>query len=342
MVCGRWHYREGVHLDDVDAMVVMSFGGPESMAEVMPFLRHVVAGRNVPDERLTAVAEQYRAFDGVSPLNGHNRDLVDRLRAQAPRRWRGQKVYLANRNSEPFPRDTFAMMAEAGIQTVAAFVTSAFSSYSGCRQYRQNLADGSTYTGIDVRVLPRFFDHPMLRDIWVDRVVESAPAPDTRVIFVTHSLPVAQAHGVVPTVTGYLPQHQDLARSIAGAAEVRIGASVDWTLAFQSRSGPPHQPWLEPDISAAIETAADQGVTRVVVAPIGFCSDNLEIRWDLDTVAAATAADRGIGMQRLEPPQSDDRFTELVWALFAEGDGYPCAVGCCPDPHGGGPAVGER
>lgn len=335
-------YREPVRFDDVDALVVMSFGGPESMAEVMPFLRHVVAGRDVPDERLAAVAEQYHAFNGVSPLNGHNRDLVSRLREQAPRQWRGQKVYLANRNSHPFPQDSFAMMAEAGVQTVAAFITSAFSSYSGCRQYRQNLTVGADYAGIDVKVLPRFYDHPILRDIWVDRVVAAQPGPGTRVVFVTHSLPVAQARGVVPGITGYLAQHEALAAEIAERAGDRMAQPLDWTLAFQSRSGPPHQPWLEPDISPTIESAADDGVSRVVVAPIGFCADNLEIRWDLDTVAAATAADRGIEMQRLDPPQSEGRFTDLVWDLFAVGDGFSCQVGCCPDPHGGGPAVGER
>ncbi len=311
------------------------------MTEVMPFLRHVVSGRNIPDERLAAVAEQYRAFDGVSPLNGHNRDLVAALREAAPDHWLGERVYLANRNSPPFPADTFAALADAGIRRVAALVTSAYSSYSGCRQYRENLATGASATGIEVAVLDRFHDHPLFREIWADRVVAARPAPGDRVIFVTHSLPVAQARGVVPGISGYLPQHEAVAGAVAEAAAVRGEAPVDWTLAFQSRSGPPHQPWLEPDISEAIAAAAADGISRVIVAPIGFCADNLEIRWDLDTVAAATAADLGIAMHRLDPPQSDPRFTRLVWDLFASSSGVSCRMDCCPNLRGQLPAVGE-
>lgn len=319
----------------------MSFGGPESMPEVMPFLRHVVAGRDIPDERLAAVAEQYRAFDGVSPLNGNNRDLVARLQVDAPDSWLGERVYLVNRNSEPFPQEAFAAMRDAGIRRVAAFVTSAFSSYSGCRQYRENLALGAEAGGIEVKVLPKFYDHPLLADIWTDRVVEAEPGPSSRVIFVTHSLPIAQSIGVVPGISGYLPQHEALAAQVAEAAGVRAGETLDWTLAFQSRSGPPHQPWLEPDISEAIGNAAAAGVERVVVAPIGFCADNLEIRWDLDTVAAATAAELGVAMDRLDPPQSDARFVDMVWELFRTGSGISCQVACCPNPRATRPAVGQ-
>lgn len=319
----------------------MSFGGPEAMSDVMPFLRRVVAGRDVPDARLAAVAEQYRAFDGVSPLNSHNRDLVDRLKERAPDSWLGERVYLVNRNSDPFPQQGFEAMAAAGITRVAAFMTSAFSSYSGCRQYRENLATGAEASGIEVRVLPKFFDHPLLGDIWADRVVLAAPDGVTRVIFVTHSLPLGQAQGVVPGVAGYLPQHEALSAAIAEQAGRRLGGPVDWTLAFQSRSGPPHQPWLEPDISQAIESASRAGIERVVVAPIGFCADNLEIRWDLDTVAARTARELGVVMDRLDPPQSDPRFTDMVWELFRTGSGVACQVGCCPNPRGDLPSVGQ-
>lgn len=311
------------------------------MSEVVPFLRHVVAGRDVPDERLEAVAEQYRAFDGVSPLNGHNRDLVARLRSNAPEAWLGERVYLANRNSEPFPQETFAAMERAGIRRAAAFMTSAFSSYSGCRQYRENLALGAEVAGIDVRVLPKFHDHPLLADIWADRVAEAEPGSGTRVIFVTHSLPLTQAIGVVPGVTGYLPQHEALSSRIAEQVAVRLGAPIDWTLAFQSRSGPPTQPWLEPDISIAIDSAAAAGISRVVVAPIGFCADNLEIRWDLDTIAAKTALDAGVEMLRVDPPQSDPRFVDMVWELLRTGNGISCQVGCCPNPRESRPTVGE-
>lgn len=319
----------------------MSFGGPEAMAEVMPFLRQVTAGRGIPDERLSAVAEQYRAFDGVSPLNEYNRDLVGRLRAAAPGEWLGEKVYLANRNSEPFPVETFAQMRDAGIRRVAAFVTSAFSSYSGCRQYRENLAVGATDSGIEVKVLPRFYDHPLLADIWSDRVLAAQPRAGDQLIFVTHSLPLSQSLGVVPGISGYLPQHEELSARIVERVAARSGATPDWTLSFQSRSGPPHQPWLEPDISESIRAAADAGVERVLVAPIGFCSDNLEIRWDLDTVAAQTAHESGIEMERLEPPQSDARFTDMIWDLMRRGSGVSCQAACCPNPRGDLPAVGQ-
>lgn len=325
--------------DDVDALVVMSFGGPEDMDEVMPFLRHVTAGRGIPDERLAAVAEQYRAFAGVSPLNGNNRDLVARLREEAPAEWLGERVYLVNRNSEPFPESAFAVMRAAGISRVAAFVTSAFSSYSGCRQYRENLAVGAESAGIEVGVLPRFHDHPLLVDIWADRLREADPGPGDRVIFVTHSLPVSQSLGVVPGVTGYLPQHEELAARIVERVTAATGTPLDWTLAFQSRSGPPTQPWLEPDISDVI--AAASGRRRVIVLPIGFCADNLEIRWDLDTVAAQTAAEHGLEMLRLDPPQSDPRFVDLVWELFRSASGVSCQAACCPNPRGDRPAVGQ-
>lgn len=319
----------------------MSFGGPEDMSEVVPFLKRVVAGRNVPEDRLAAVGEQYRAFGGVSPLNGHNRDLVDQLRAGAPDTWLGERVYLANRNSEPFPTDTFAALQGAGVRRVGAFMTSAFSSYSGCRQYRENLAGGALEHDIEVRVLPKFHDHPLLADIWADRVAEADPSPGTRVVFVTHSLPLAQSVGVVPGVTGYLAQHEALSAAIAERVGIRRGARIDWTLAFQSRSGPPSQPWLEPDISVAIDAAAAAGVSRVFVAPIGFCADNLEIRWDLDTIAAQRAQEVGITMRRLDPPQGDPRFVDMIWELFRTGDGNSCRVGCCPNPRGAVPSVGE-
>jgi ferrochelatase len=319
----------------------MSFGGPENMADVVPFLRRVVAGRNVPDDRLAAVAEQYRAFDGVSPLNGLNRELVQRLQVAAPPTWVGERVYLANRNSPPFPTDTFAELKRLGARRVAAFMTSAFSSYSGCRQYRENLATGAAEHDIEVAVLPKFHDHPLLADIWADRVVEAAPGSDTRVVFVTHSLPLEQSRGVVPGVTGYLAQHETLSVRIIERAASTIGQTLDWTLAFQSRSGPPTQPWLEPDIAVALDDAAAAGVSRALVAPIGFCADNLEIRWDLDTVAAEHARTVGLQMLRLAPPQADARFVDMIWELFRRGSGISCQIDCCPNPRGTLASVGE-
>lgn len=323
---------------ELDALLVLSFGGPEGPQEVMPFLRRVVAGRGVPDDRLEQVAQQYRHFGGVSPINAENRDLVARLAAVAPEQWSGDKVYFGNRNSGPFLADTLQRMAADGVRNAAVFITSAFSSYSGCRQYRENLADGLAESGADItlRVLPRFHDHPLMEQIWTDRLVAAlAGGPRTRVVFVTHSLPVAAA-------AKYAAQHEALAARVAGGAEQRGTGALDWTMAYQSRSGPPNQPWLEPDIADAVEAAARDGVARIVVAPIGFCADNLEIRWDLDVTAGGLADERGVEYLRLDPPQDDPRFVEMVYDLIDMGDGMPCRVGCCRNPRGERPSVGEK
>lgn len=325
-------------IGELDALLVLSFGGPEGPQEVMPFLRRVVAGRGVPDDRLEQVAQQYRHFGGVSPINAENRDLVARLVAAAPQQWTGDKVYFGNRNSEPFLADTLQRMAADGVRTAAVFITSAFSSYSGCRQYRENLADGLADSGADItlKVLPRFHDHPLMEQIWTDRLVAAlAGGPRTRVVFVTHSLPVAAA-------ARYAAQHEALAARVVAGAQQRGTGAPDWTMAYQSRSGPPNQPWLEPDIAETVEAAAGEGVERIVVAPIGFCADNLEIRWDLDVTAGRLADGLGVQYLRLDPPQDDPRFVEMVYDLIDMGDGTPCRVGCCRNPRGERPSVGER
>jgi len=331
---------------DVQALLVVSFGGPEAPEEVMPFLRRIVTGRGVPDERLAQVAKQYDHFGGVSPINANNRELVSKLRVSAPQKWFGDRVYLGNRNSAPFLADTVAEMVAAGITKAAVFITSAFSSYSGCRQYREDLARAQDVltAAIDWRVAPRFFDHPVLVDIWARRLraalkeasstrVGQTQAGDgqTKVIFVTHSLPTSAA-------TLYEPQHRDLAAAIIGSVDPQL----PWELAFQSRSGPPQQPWLEPDIADALTAAAGAGFTRVMALPIGFVSDNLEIRWDLDVTAAAVAEEHGIDLVRLETPQSDEHFTALVWDVLVSGPSNNCAIDCCPNPRGPQSAVGDR
>ena len=323
---------------ELDALLVLSFGGPEGPQEVMPFLRRVVAGRGVPDDRLEQVAQQYRHFGGVSPINAENRGLVDRLAGIAPGQWVGDKVYLGNRNSEPFLADTLRRMAADGVRTAAVFITSAFSSYSGCRQYRENLADALAESGADIslRVLPRFHDHPLMEQIWTDRLAAAlADGPRTRVVFVTHSLPVSAA-------ARYAAQHEALAASIARGAGQRGAGTLDWTMAYQSRSGPPKQPWLEPDIAETVDSASRDGVERVVVAPIGFCADNLEIRWDLDVTAGGLARDLGLEYLRLDPPQDDNRFVDMIYDLISIGDGTPCRVGCCRNPRSERTSVGER
>jgi ferrochelatase len=323
-----------VILDDVDALLIESFGAPESQDEVLPFLERVTAGRGIPSSRLAAVADQYREFGGVSPLNEANRDLVDRLRAAAPAHLLGDKVYLGNRNSEPFIGPALAQMTESGIRRAAVFITSAYSSYSGCRMYRENLATGlaESDASIELTVLPRFFDQELLADIWVDRIAQVWP-PTGRVqlVFATHSLPVAGSDK-------YVAQHLDLARRVADRLRA-AGKSFEWELAYQSRSGSPKIPWLGPDISETIGACAGS-VDHVVVAPIGFCAPNLEISWDLDRVAAGTAADLGLSYVRAETPQSDSRFVDMISKMLSADIAVECASDCCPNPRGDRPAAG--
>lgn len=332
---------QGMDAANPEALLVVSFGGPESVDDVEPFLLRVTGGSGAPAHRVAQVAEHYRELGGVSPLNQANRGLIERLRAQAVARGLGESVYLGNRNCEPFMGDVMARMREDGVRCASVFITSAFSSYSGCRQYRENLYDASAGHGIYLKVLPRFFDHTVLRDIWADRIVESWPTGNPVLVFVTHSLPTAMAKGLGPG-GGYLPQHRHLARAVVAACSPRLASPLPFRLAFQSRSGPPDQPWLEPDINEVVAQAADDGHDSCVVAPIGFCAENLEIMWDLDVAAAQTAREHGVDFHRLALPQSDDRFVGMVWDLVRRYPrGHLCDPECCPNPRGARPATGD-
>lgn len=332
--------------EEVDALLVLSFGAPDSIEDVMPFLERVTAGRGVPRARLNAVAAQYAELGGVSPLNQQNRDLLHRLRQVAPSHWRGERVYLGNRNSEPFVTETLARMAYHGIRRAGVFITSGFSSYSGCRQYREDLAAGLQGSGssVDLVIVPPFREEELLSDIWSTRIRHVWPGDQAHLIFVTHSLPVAGS-------AKYVAQHLDLARSVVQKLSLS-GINPDWQLAYQSRSGAAAQAWLEPDISDTIRSldktlgASDADShdhnRSVVVAPIGFCAENMEILWDLDRVAAGTALDEDLGYVRVEPPQSDPRFAEMIRLLWSMPRGLICAADCCPNPNGPRPAVGDR
>jgi len=311
--------------ENVDALLVLSFGGPESRDEVMPFLRQVTAGKAIPEARLAAVAEQYWAFDGVSPLNGENRDLVARLQAEMPQ---GQPVYLGNRNSEPFLADTLAQMQADGVRSAAVFVTSAFGSYSGCRQYRENLAAAAATlpAPMDLQLLARIADADALAQIWAKELQRVWPAGNSCLMFVTHSIPVSNAEK-------YVAEQTSLARKIVAHMEDAGTAVTDWELAYQSRSGPPNQPWLEPDIGEAITSAAQRGITDVVVAPIGFLAENLEIAWDLDRTAAQVCAELGIGYHRGQAPQRSEGFVDLILELLQAPTARCCAADCCPNPR---------
>lgn len=331
------------------ALLFVSFGGPESPEEVMPFLRRVTAGRGVPDQRLRQVGQHYFDRDGVSPINQLCRDMIASVECELAGRGLDLRVYWGNRNSKPFLDDTVAAMAADGIEHAFAFITSAFGSNSGCRQYLGNIAsarDKSRESGLvppKVDKLRLYFNHPGFIDPFVDRLVSALkgrPAETTQVLFSAHSIPTPMAEN-----SRYVDQIEAAIELVVAAVDGVDGASArpDHRLVWQSRSGPPTMPWLEPDIVDAIN-ALDESTTDVVVVPIGFVSDHMEVLQDLDTDAAAAAAARGFDFGRVATPGTDPRFIEMIVDLVEEqlSDATPVALGplgleptqcsalCCP------------
>lgn len=324
-----------------DALLLLSFGGPEGPDDVMPFLENVTRGRGIPRERLEAVAQHYLSLGGVSPINRLNRLLRDRLAAAlAP-----LPVFWGNRNWHPLLEDTVREMKERGVKRALVFATSAFGSYSGCRQYREDLARARAAVGEGAPELDKlrtFFDHPLLIDAWADSVerafatLPAAARPGARLVFTAHSIPISMAS------TG--PYEKQLRAAAALIAE-RTGHTT-WELAWQSRSGPPSVPWLEPDVGDRVAALKDEGVTSVVVAPLGFLQDHLEVIWDLDHALRDRCAELGVTLARATTPGEDLRLVELVVELLRERAGAPrralsvigpspdaCEAGCCPAPQ---------
>lgn len=321
-----------------DALLLVSFGGPEAPAEVVPFLQRVTAGRAIPADRLAEVAEHYLLFGGTSPINGQNRALLAALRERLD-----VPVYWGNRNALPFLADALAQMRDDGVSRALAFVTSAYGSYSGCRQYREDIARAQDEVGVGaphVEKIRAFYNHPLFVGSFAKAVREALERlpPDKRdaahVIFTAHSVPSSMAR-----TSPYVPQLIEAARLVATAAGVG-----SWSLAWQSRSGPPQVPWLEPDVEVELETVAAQGVSAIVIAPIGFVSDHMEVVYDLDTVAVPAGRARGVLVERAATPGLAQ--AALVAALLGERNaGQPrefvgirgpahdgCPVGCCPAP----------
>jgi protoporphyrin/coproporphyrin ferrochelatase len=340
----------------MDAVLLVSFGGPESMAEVMPFLRRVTSGRNVPEERLLAVAEHYYARDGVSPINAQNRALLQALAAElAPD---GLKLYWGNRNSAPWLADVMQEMADDGVTRAVAVFTSAYSSYSGCRQYRENLADAATRAPeVEVLKIPAYYNSPGFVAANLEHLLTTlrAAAPDAHVLFTTHSIPVGMARASGPGGGQYTAQHEALAGFLMAEVAAQTGRRDPWELVFQSRSGPPQVPWLEPDINDRLRQLRSEGATSVVVAPIGFVSDHMEVVQDLDTEAAQTAAGLGLGYHRVPTVGDHPAFVrglaDSVRAVragrpgptvFGEPLPTPCHAGCCPNPREQRPALCEE
>jgi protoporphyrin/coproporphyrin ferrochelatase len=336
----------------VDAFLLLSFGGPEGPDDVLPFLRTVTRGRDVPDERLRAVAEHYDHFGGVSPINAQNRELIAALDAEFRSAGLDLPIYWGNRNWRPFVADTVSQMRDDGVQHALVFATSAAGGYSGCRQYRENLADAHTAAGPDAPELTKlrhYFDHPGFIAANVDRVraaLASLPIEHrdgARLVFTAHSIPVSMNDVAGPAGGLYLAQQRETARLVA--AGVR-GEGAGFDLVWQSRSGPPRVPWLEPDIADHLRTLAASGTPAVVVAPTGFVSDHLEVRWDLDVEARSTAAELGLGYVRAATAGTHPAFVAAVRELVDEQlDGAPrrhlgelgicgldCPPGCCLAP----------
>ena len=302
---------------EYDALLLLSFGGPEGPDEVLPFLENVTRGRGVPRQRLLEVAEHYQHFGGVSPINAQNRALIDALKLELGRHGIALPIYFGNRNWHPFVEDTVREMQGHGVERALVLVTSAFSSYSGCRQYREDLARAVAPLGesaIEFDKLRVFYNHPGFVGAMADRVREGLArlAPDRRdgvdLIFTAHSIPLSMARG-----SAYEVQLAESCRLVADAAGVRA-----YRLAYQSRSGSPQTPWLEPDILDELVEVRDTGKTDVLVAPIGFISDHMEVMFDLDEEAMARAATLGLNLIRVGTVGTHPAFVAMIRELIQE------------------------
>jgi len=332
-----------------DALLVVSFGGPESNEEVIPFLENVLRGKNVPRERMLAVAEHYFHFGGRSPINQQNRELIAALQTELDRHGLKLPIYWGNRNWHPLLADTLQQMKNDGVRHALAFMTSAYSSYSGCRQYRENIAGAREELGPEapeVDKLRVFYNHPGFIEPMVERVrVALAQLPESvrarsLVVYAAHSIPLSLAQ-----TCSYGSQLEETGRLVSEG----LGRSGD-RLVFQSRSGPAAQPWLEPDILDYLREVKQRDLASgVVVAPIGFISDHMEVLYDLDTAAVEVCADLHLPMVRAGTVGAHPRFVSMIRELIVErteenpvrialgglGASHDvCPADCCPAPRG--------
>ena len=335
----------------VDALLVLSFGGPEGQDDVIPFLENVTRGRGIPRERLEEVATHYRHLGGKSPINELNLEIIANVEAELARRGRDLPVYFGNRNWDPMAEHTVQQMTEDGVRNAAVFATSAWGGYSGCAQYQEDIARARDHVdgAPTLTRLRHFYDHPLFVERFATdlRDAIASAAPGARVIFAAHSVPdAADAAAGPPKLGGHL-----YSRQVAEASRlVAATAGVDeYDVVWQSRSGPPSVPWLEPDIVDHVsELATKQGITDVVVVPIGFISDHVEVIWDLDTELVDEVRELGVTVTRCATPGPSPEFARMVVelleevetgrlqdrlgsvpALGANRDGARCAIGCC-------------
>ncbi|WP_034090302.1 ferrochelatase [Streptacidiphilus albus] len=365
-----------------DALLLLSFGGPEGPEDVVPFLENVTRGRGIPRERLAEVGQHYFLFGGVSPINEQNRELLDALRTDFAGHGLDLPVYWGNRNWAPYLADTLREIAAAGHRRLLVLATSAYANYSGCRQYRENLAGALTglraegapgAEGLRVDLLRRFYNHPGFVGPMIENTLAAlAELPEgvragARLAFTTHSIPTALADSSGAPGDpargepggAYVAQHLEVARLVAEAVAEATGvADRPWELVYQSRSGAPHIPWLEPDICEHLAAVHAEGAEAVVMVPIGFVSDHMEVRFDLDTQAREEAEKLGLPVSRARTVGADPRFAAAVRELVLEraassrgerpercalgrlGAGHDlCPVGCCPAARNAAPAA---
>jgi len=321
-----------------DALLLAGFGGPEGQDDVIPFLRNVTRGRGIPDERLEEVAHHYRHFGGVSPINAQNRALKSALEQELRAQGINLPVYWGNRNWAPYLEQAVTDAEANGHTRLLAFATSAYSSFSSCRQYREDFARVLEQSGLGEKVsidkIRPFFDHPGFAAAFVSGVrtaienflTEGVAANQITVLFSTHSVPTADAErsGARTIDWGdggaYAAQHEALAAWVMSQVQRQIpnATDVQWELVYQSRSGPPSQPWLEPDVCDVISELPVRGKKAVAVVPIGFVSDHMEVLWDLDTEAAEAAADAGLSFARTPTPGVSDEFVSGIVDLVRE------------------------
>jgi ferrochelatase len=366
---------------DYDAVLLASFGGPEGQDDVLPFLRNVTRGRGIPDERLEEVSHHYRANGGVSPINQQNRELKAALEAELAARGISLPVLWGNRNWDPYIPQTLQDAYDAGHRKLLMVTTSAYSCYSSCRQYREDIGIALTETGLDGRLevdkVRQYFDHPGfvepfiegtaagLADVQAQLAAAGTPDAPVHILFATHSIPTRDAEAAGRSEaeprgfeegSAYVAQHLATGAAVIDRVKAESGLTAPWSLVYQSRSGAPHVPWLEPDINAAIEELAGQGVKGIVIVPLGFVSDHMEVVWDLDTEALETCRNLGLAATRVPTPGTHRKFVNGLVDLISErtrannisdrpaltglGPWYDvCRPGCCANFRGDKPTI---
>ncbi|MBV6725592.1 ferrochelatase [Nocardioides daeguensis] len=341
--------------DPYDALLLLSFGGPERPEDVVPFLENVTRGRGIPRERLEAVGQHYFLFGGRSPINDQNKALIAAVEEDLAAHGIDLPVYWGNRNWDPYLADTVEQMARDGVRRVLCLATSAYSSWSGCRQYRDNLEAALAAVPADL-VAPRidkigaYCDHPGFVAANADGVVAALDAlpvevrDDARLVFVTHSIPISMSDASGPQGGAYVAQHLDVAAAVAAQVAAVTGVERPHELVYCSRSGAPHIPWLEPDVNDRLEELAAEGAAAVVLSPIGFVSDHMEVVYDLDTEALATAERLGLPARRAASAGTHPAFVAAIRELvldrasrertLAPAARDHCPLGCCTGSRG--------